>query len=465
MSSSDIRSILNLPQAGSSSHHPPAPKKLPQPKKPDGISRELYALIGDNAPSLADAQASIAAVKYREKPAFKSKKVHWEWTPFTPAARQEEGNLKLGHWARVTDSDPEASVEYFGKFNNHGPSSMEYSQYEYDQHLIDPNWTPHETAYLFELLKEYDLRFIVAADRYAYMGPTGMGPEKQRSVEDMKERYYFICKRLVETRTASDPHAQNLLARQYEFDKAREIKRKQYASELFHLTAAEISEEEALYVEIKRMEQNERRFRADRDDLMRSVMGLDSGLVNVDQATIEGVFGADKNKKKRKADDDYLAPSPAPTPKRTPNAAFDNARCIYHVPTPAEPQGSSYLSTKHPAHLPVYLRSSKLPLPKPTAAIRVTELLAELGVNATKLVMPTRQNLEVLEGLLGAGAALVEMKRQVDRVEQELRTVRAQKEGLLPMATPGVELSQQSRADSVVSTDTTTTTNRQSRPL
>lgn len=49
--------------------------------------------------------------------------------------------------------------------------------------------------------------------------------------------------------------------------------------------------------------------------------------------------------------------------------------------------------------------------------------------------MPTRQNLEVFEGLLNAAAALVEMRRQVNRVEQELRVVRMQKEGLMPVTT------------------------------
>ena len=42
------------------------------------------------------------------------------------------------------------------------------------------------------------------------------------------------------------------------------------------------------------MEQNERRYRADRDDLMRTVMGLDSGLVDIDINGAEGVFGVDK---------------------------------------------------------------------------------------------------------------------------------------------------------------------------
>jgi DNA methyltransferase 1-associated protein 1 len=46
--------------------------------------------------------------------------------------------------------------------------------------------------------------------------------------------------------------------------------------------------------------------------------------------------------------------------------------------------------------------------------------------------MPTRPNLDMLERVFGAAAGLVEMKRQVDRVEQELRTLKAQKEGFIP---------------------------------
>jgi DNA methyltransferase 1-associated protein 1 len=74
----------------------------------------------------------------------------------------------------------------------------------------------------------------------------------------------------------------------------REVKRKQYASELYHLTAAEIAEEEALFVEVKRLQQIERQYRSDRDDLMRTVMGLDSGLVELDQDNTEAILGVDK---------------------------------------------------------------------------------------------------------------------------------------------------------------------------
>lgn len=65
--------------------------------------------------------------------------------------------------------------------------------------------------------------------------------------------------------------------------------------------------------------------------------------------------------------------------------------------------------------------------------------MAELGVETQRLVMPTRTNLDALEGVFVAGAALVDMKRQVDRVEQELRTLRTQREGYVaPVQSRGV---------------------------
>lgn len=47
-------------------------------------------------------------------------------------------------------------------------------------------------------------------------------------------------------------------------------------------------------MEIKRLEQVEKRYRSDRDDLMRTVMGLDSGLVELDQDHTEAILGVDK---------------------------------------------------------------------------------------------------------------------------------------------------------------------------
>ncbi|ORX40780.1 hypothetical protein BD324DRAFT_612087 [Kockovaella imperatae] len=458
MSSSDVRSILGLPQAGSSSSHAPIPKKLNLNKRPDGISRELYALIGNNAPSLAEAQASVSAVKYKSRPSVSRKKAKWEWLPFNPAARPDR-RARLSHWVQTSDADPEAGVEYFGKFNLHGPSVIEYSQFEYDQHLADPDWTPHETTYLFNLLNDYDLRFVIAADRYEYMGPSGEGPVKKRSIEDIKDRYYTICRRLTRTRTATDTASQQQMIQAYSFDKAREIKRKQYASELFHLTTAEIAEEEALIIEVKRMEQTAQRYRSDRDDLMRTVMGLDSGLVNIDSSNIEAILGANKKRKRAEEAEPSTPVAAAPTKRQAESTAFDAAHCIFRLPQDSSSQ-SSHLATKHPVHIPAFLRSSKLPTPRQSAAIRITELLGELGVSTHALVMPTRANLEEYDGLLTAAGALVDMKRQVDRVEQELRTLRAQKESYVPP----VDAKRKARSTSIASTDTSVTGRRSRAP-
>lgn len=139
---------------------------------------------------------------------------------------------------------------------------------------------------------------------------------------------------------------------------------------------------------------------------------------------------------------------------------LDTAHCIYRVPPVPVGPNASHLATKHPVHQPVHLRSSKMPAPKPNAAIRISELLAEFGLSSSRLVMPTRGNLEAYDGVLQAATSLVDMKRQVDRVEQELRTLKAQKEGFVPP----VEPPSRKRSESVLSTDTSTTT-RRSRAL
>ena len=49
----------------------------------------------------------------------------------------------------------------------------------------------------------------------------------------------------------------------------RELTRKQYLRSLESRTPEQIAEEEALYLELKRLEQTERQFKKDRDDLLR----------------------------------------------------------------------------------------------------------------------------------------------------------------------------------------------------
>lgn len=61
-----------------------------------------------------------------------------------------------------------------------------FTDEEYNQHLQAQGWTKEETNHLIDLAKRFDLRFIVMQDRW--------DKEKfaDRTVEDLKERYYTI---------------------------------------------------------------------------------------------------------------------------------------------------------------------------------------------------------------------------------------------------------------------------------
>lgn len=103
---------------------------------------------------------------------------------------------------------------------------------------------------------------------------------------------------------------------------------------------------------------------------------------------------------------------------------LDGARCIHRLAVES--------TGRHPAHVPAYLRSSKLATPRPAFAIRTAELLSEMGISATRLIMPTRNNLDVFEQLVNTASLLVDMKRQVDRAEQDKRVLEAQMRGFVP---------------------------------
>lgn len=76
-------------------------------------------------------------------------------------------------------------------------------------------------------------------------------------------------------------------------------------------------------------------------------------------------------------------------------------------------------------HVPVHLRSFKLPAPKAAVAPKVTQALAEIGVTYSRLVMPTRDNCNKLDSLLEATTSLIEIKKIVDKVDQDIRMLRA----------------------------------------
>ncbi|KAJ1606745.1 DNMAP1 like Myb domain [Cryptosporidium canis] len=184
---------------------------------------EIYGqkiLVGKNFDMVSIPISTSIGVSSKQKPTSK-----WEWARFKNTARND--SLKLFHWSRIQNSnfeDQSVNINressskdrvtngsssskivqddisqkdvhnyYFSKFNKH-PTIYTFQSDQYNKFIrdMDPDWTEDDTYLLFELCKEFDLRFIIIHDRY--LPPSG----RQRTLEQLKQRYYSVSKKLVE---------------------------------------------------------------------------------------------------------------------------------------------------------------------------------------------------------------------------------------------------------------------------
>lgn len=74
----------------------------------------------------------------------------------------------------------------------------------------------------------------------------------------------------------------------------------------------------------------------------------------------------------------------------------------------------------------VYMRSSKPATLKTNNAPKITQTIQELGVSHP-LGMPTRANMEKLESLASTIAALIDCKKQVERLESEVKVLQTRR--------------------------------------
>ena len=140
--------------------------------------------------------------------------------------------------------------------------------------------------------------------------------------KDLKDRYYSICRKLVRNRPWNgDELNKTKILGLLSFEKGtqistailtqdthamvteRELTRKQYLRSLESRTPEQIAEEEALYLELKRLEQTERQFKKDRDDLLRTLLGIESGLSDIqlgDDSSLHGLSSMPEIKKSKK---------------------------------------------------------------------------------------------------------------------------------------------------------------------
>ena len=187
-------------------------------KRQTGLKRELIKLIG-GVPSIVE--RSNIKIK---------KKSNWVWSKFSNPSRVDR--LQLEHWQRKED----VGKDYDTTFNTK-VEIVEFTKEEYDK-LIKPNdrnWNYEQTMYLWDLIKQYQLKFVVIFDRFDEQ------TYGERTVESLKDRYYSVARTILEHRKLFD---HPIIKSGYNYE--QEIKRRTYLEKTMNKSFAELKEENYL---------------------------------------------------------------------------------------------------------------------------------------------------------------------------------------------------------------------------
>nr|XP_021201341.2 DNA methyltransferase 1-associated protein 1 [Helicoverpa armigera] len=241
-------------------------------KRPEGMHREVFALLYNDNKDLPPLLPTDTGKAYKQtKAKLGMRKVRkWVWAPFTNPARTD--NAVFHHWKRASD---EAKEYPFAQFNKQ-VSIPSYTESEYNQYLKSEDWSQAETDHLMDLCQRFDLRFIVIHDRW------DRAAFRDRSVEDLKERYYGICTTLSKVKTNLWSNTVTMVngeKRIYHYDAEHERKRKEQLRRLFDRTQDQIDEEQMLLTELKKIEARKRERERKTQDLQKLISRADSGNV------------------------------------------------------------------------------------------------------------------------------------------------------------------------------------------
>lgn len=218
----DVKDILGVPRApaGEDRGKPEVKSKPEKMKRPEGMSREAFALLGGSNPVIPTHLLGEFKKKdklAKPKPSHKGT-VIYRLKPFKNQGRED--GLEMVHWVKgYKDAngrirDAQQGDYPFAKYNKK-VQIYRYDGEEWlnvisrDNALVQMGWTKEETDYLLDMLEQFDLRFVVVADRYNFPGG------QSRTLEDLKDRYYSIARKLMMAREGTDSTLLNqLLLRQ-----------------------------------------------------------------------------------------------------------------------------------------------------------------------------------------------------------------------------------------------------------
>ncbi|XP_073998570.1 DNA methyltransferase 1-associated protein 1-like isoform X2 [Rhodnius prolixus] len=355
-------------------------------KKPEGMAREVYALLYNDKQNIPSLFPSDTGRCYKNNKAnLGMKKVRaWKWMPFKNPARTD--NAIFHHWQRECDEDKQYPFAQFNK-KVQIPS---YSDSEYACYLANDSWSRAETDHLFDLCNRFDLRFGVMADRW------DLTKFNKRSIEDLKERYYEICSILAKIKTAEGLTAE---MKNYVFDADHERKRKKQLAKLYNRTIEQVEEEQMLLSELRKIETRKKERDKKTLDLHKLINAADCQMVEIKRSG-----RIPKNK---------LAPS-----SRTRVGSVSSEMCIKFP----DLKGSG-----------VYLRSLRMKLPANIGQKKIKaieQLLFEMNIDCNQ--MPTEEICQQFNELRCDLLLLHELRTALATCHFELQSLRHQYEANHP---------------------------------
>lgn len=352
----------------------------------------------------------------------------------------------------------------FAKYNIKARLPKQYSDEEYNKLLKSDDWSREETDYLMDLVSEFDLRWVVIADRYDYQPPMDAEPDanalvpakKVRTMEQMKARYYKIAATMlaIEHPPAEMSEAEfDIHEKMLKFDPEREKARKDLAALQLDRTADEVREEAMLLEELKRITSNEQNFITERRELYsRLDVPVSVGNTAMYQSSqglsqlLQTLLQADKSKKRRSilGPEGVVASPAGQTPTQgplgqadTPTAGAGAAnkkgaaapQAMVRTLTPAE---EARYGVQHHERVSggVQFRSDraqKLTQAKSNVqTLKLAGALAELEI-PVRLFMPTERVCKEFEKLIQSVNLLLDARKVAEKVEGEIRVLEAAK--------------------------------------
>lgn len=287
---SDIKDIMGLPKHGAGPLETKEKKeKEPKLQKPKGMSREAFALLSASHPLMPsqlmgelDADSDTKKVKSKK---FRGK-ISYEWRPFKNPSRKDD--LELYHWVKCYTNTatnnkiiPSEKEYPFAKYNTH-VKILRYNDEEWKSLIqADDDWTKEETDYLLDLIEEMDMRWFAIADRYLYEND---GKTRERSVDDIKGRYYSIARQLMIGREGGTTAIANQVLIKHPFDAQHERRRKAGLEQYLLRTPEQEAEEDGILQQAAKIE-SKRKSEAGQD--MKGAVGAPSAAARMQEKLIE----------------------------------------------------------------------------------------------------------------------------------------------------------------------------------